>query len=200
MARSQKNKQTSKSKKQAARSVAWIKVVFAILVVGAFVAGLWYLKDSGAGASSDPATEFTQDGAGNSVNKFSSGANKKTIEVPVTATSDERDPLPVLAEEQWEFIEGLPSYSVEVEVNELPNADRRYLMQCGSFRKKSQAEELRATIAFQGMESQVLESKGSKGIWYRVVLGPYESKRDAERDRHTLRSARVNRCQIWNWD
>ena len=73
-------------------------------------------------------------------------------------------------------------------------------MQCGSFRKQSQAEELKATIAFQGLESQVLESEGSKGIWFRVVLGPYESKRDAERDRHALRSARINRCQIWNWD
>jgi cell division protein FtsN len=119
---------------------------------------------------------------------------------PAKSINDEKDPLPVLKEEDWEFIEGLPSYSVEVEVDELPNADRRYLMQCGSFRKQSQAEELKATIAFQGLESQVLESEGSKGIWFRVVLGPYETKRDAERDRHALRSARINRCQIWNWD
>ncbi len=186
VARSQKKKQPPRKNKQAPHVMAWVKVALAILVVCAFVAGLWYLKD----ATGDDASESSE--------------NEQVIiessNVPVKSINDEKDPLPVLGEEDWEFIEGLPSYSVEVEVDELPNSDRRYLMQCGSFRKQSQAEELKATIAFQGLESQVLESEGSKGIWFRVVLGPYESKRDAERDRHSLRSARVNRCQIWNWD
>jgi len=186
VARSQKKKQPQNKKKQAAQSVAWIKVVLAILVVSIFVAGLWYLKDAG---DSDASLRLQNN-----------DVVAETESVPATSIEDEKDPLPVLGEEDWEFIEGLPSYSVEVEVDELPNSDRRYLMQCGSFRKQLQAEELKATIAFQGLESQVLESKGSKGIWFRVVLGPYETKRDAERDRHSLRSARVNRCQIWNWD
>lgn len=186
VARSQKKKQPLRKKKPAPQAVAWVKVVFAILVVSTFVAGLWYLKDVTGGDASG-SSETTQ-------------APVDSTNVPVQSINAEKDPLPVLEEEDWEFIEGLPSYSVEVEVDELPNSDRRYLMQCGSFRKQSQAEELKATIAFQGLESQVLESKGSKGIWFRVVLGPYETKRDAERDRHALRSARINRCQIWNWD
>jgi len=186
VARSQKKKQPPRKKKQAPQTIAWIKVAFAILVVSAFVAGLWYLKD----ATGDDAIESSENDQ-----VIVDGVN-----VPTKSMKDEKDPLPVLGEEDWEFIEGLPSYSVEVEVDELPNSDLRYLMQCGSFRKQAQAEELKATIAFQGLESQVLESKGSKGIWFRVVLGPYESKRDAERDRHALRSARINRCQIWNWD
>lgn len=187
VARSQKKKQPQKKKKQAPQSVAWIKVVLAILVVSVFVAGLWYLKDAGGNDVSEP------------LQNDEVFAEREGVPA-TTSIEDEKDPLPVLGEEDWEFIEGLPSYSVEVEVDELPNSDRRYLMQCGSFRKQLQAEELKATIAFQGLESQVLESKGSKGIWFRVVLGPYETKRDAERDRHSLRSARVNRCQIWNWD
>lgn len=186
VARSQKKKQPLRKKKPAPQAVAWVKVVFAILVVSAFVAGLWYLKDVTGGDASG-SSETAQ-------------APVDSTNVPVQSINVEKDPLPVLEEEDWEFIEGLPSYSVEVEVDELPNSDRRYLMQCGSFRKQSQAEELKATIAFQGLESQVLESKGSKGIWFRVVLGPYDTKRDAERDRHALRSARINRCQIWNWD
>ncbi|MFT6329052.1 MAG: cell division protein FtsN [Bermanella sp.] len=180
VARSQKKKQPPKNKNQATQSVAWFKVVIAILVVSGFVAVLLYLKDAG---NSDAGTPLQNE--------------QDNIARPIEG---EKDPLPVLEEEHWEFIEGLPAYSVEVEVDELPNADRRYLMQCGAFRKESQAQELKATIAFQGLESQVLDSKNSKGIWYRVVLGPYESKRDAERDRHSLRSARVNRCQIWNWE
>ncbi|AEP30999.1 SPOR domain-containing protein [Brumicola nitratireducens] len=186
VARSQKKKQPPRKKKQAPQAVAWVKVVLAILVVSVFVAGLWYLKD----ATGDDASKSSE----------SAQAPVDSANAPAKSINDEKDPLPVLKEEDWEFIEGLPSYSVEVEVDELPNSDRRYLMQCGSFRKQSQAEELKATIAFQGLESQVLESEGSKGIWFRVVLGPYETKRDAERDRHALRSARINRCQIWNWD
>jgi cell division protein FtsN len=180
VARSQKKKQPPKNKNQTTQSVAWFKVGIAILVVSSFVAVLFYLKDAG---NSDAGTPLQNE--------------QDNIARPIES---EKDPLPVLEEEHWEFIEGLPAYSVEVEVDELPNADRRYLMQCGAFRKESQAQELKATIAFQGLESQVLDSKNSKGIWYRVVLGPYESKRDAERDRHSLSSAGVNRCQIWNWE
>ena len=177
---SQKKKRPPKNKRQATQFVAWFKVALAILVVSGFVAVLLYLKDAGS-SSTGSALQNKQD----------------DIARPI---EDEKDTLPVLEEEHWEFIEGLPAYSVEVEVDELPNADRRYLMQCGAFRKESQAQELKATIAFQGLESQVLESKNSKGSWHRVVLGPYESKRDAERDRHSLSSAGVNRCQIWNWE
>jgi cell division protein FtsN len=196
VARSQKKRQAPKKRKRSTQSVAWFKVALAILVVSGFVAVLWYLNDAGDNDASNTLQNEQNATTSNTV------TDNKSITSNVSARSveDERDPLPVLGEEQWEFIEGLPAYSVEVEVDELPNSDRRYLMQCGSFRKQSQAQELKATIAFQGLESQVLESKGSKGIWYRVVLGPYETKRDAERERHSLRAARVNRCQIWNWD
>ncbi len=204
VARSQKKRQPTKKRKPA-QSVAWFKVVLAILVVASFVAGLWYLKDAGSSSSenaayADSEADAQQNGAASNVveSDDDSGTDAENSDVP--SFEKEKDPLPMLAEEEWEFIEGLPSYSVEVDVAELPSSDRRYLMQCGSFRKQSQAEELKAKIAFQGLESQVLESKGSKGIWFRVVLGPYETKRDAERARHALRSAKVNRCQIWNWD
>jgi cell division protein FtsN len=196
VARSQKKKQNPKKKKQATQTIAWFKVALAIVIVSSFVIGLWFLKDAGG---DDAGTDQVSETAKTTNDKGATSEEGLVGELSVQAQSDEKDPLPVLGEEEWEFIEGLPSYSVEVEVDELPNSDRRYLMQCGSFRKQTQAEELKAKIAFQGMESQVLESKGSKGIWYRVVLGPYETKRDAERDRHSLRSARVNRCQIWTW-
>ncbi len=73
-------------------------------------------------------------------------------------------------------------------------------MQCGSFRKQGQAEELKARIAFQGFEAQVRPSEGSSGRWYRVIIGPYESKRLAEKQRHTLQRAKINGCKIWLWN
>jgi cell division protein FtsN len=45
----------------------------------------------------------------------------------------------------------------------------------------------------------VRKSSGTNGIWYKVILGPYENKRAAERNKHTLQNAKINGCQIWLW-
>ncbi len=192
VARSQK-KRKPPTRKKPKHNVAWFKVLLAILVVAAFVAGLWYLKDMEGNNANDTATELSE------------GSVPDIKEVPVnqSATStnqEDEDALPEMGEEEWEFIEGLPEYSVEVDVGEMPNADKRYLMQCGSFRSKAQADELKAKIAFQGYESQVLRSEGSNGAWFRVVLGPIQPKRRAERMRHALGAANVNGCKIWAWN
>ena len=73
-------------------------------------------------------------------------------------------------------------------------------MQCGSFRQQDRADEMRAQLALQGIESQVRPSNGKNGLWYRVVLGPYDYKRDAEIDRHVAQRIGIGTCQIWFWD
>ena len=90
----------------------------------------------------------------------------------------------------------MPGYEVEVDA-EVATSDRRYLMQCGSFKIFDQADSMRAQMAFVGLEPQI---RGSKSGWYRVILGPYPSKRDAERDRHVLQRAKINSCEIWTWN
>ena len=107
---------------------------------------------------------------------------------PVAPTQES---LPELPEEEWEYIKTLPGYEVEVEVREQEKSDKRYLMQCASFRTRAQAEEMKAKIAFQGLEALIRHSTGSNGDWFRVILGPYESKRDAEKAKHSLRKACV---------
>jgi len=101
--------------------------------------------------------------------------------------------------EEWQYMKELPQKRVEVEVPEIKQETRPYLMQCGSFRSRSQAEELKAMIAFQGLSSQVRESNGKNGTWFRVILGPYERKRLAEKDRHLLARGKIRSCQIWFW-
>jgi cell division protein FtsN len=112
----------------------------------------------------------------------------------------ENDILPDIQAEEWEFINSLPEHTVEIEQKEQDKPTGRYLMQCGSFKNNGQAQELKANIAFQGLEAQVRPSKGSSGLWYRVILGPYDSKRVAEKQRHTLQRAKINGCKIWNWN
>lgn len=108
--------------------------------------------------------------------------------------------LPELPQEEWEYIRTLPGYEVEVDVAEQEKSDKRYLMQCASFRTRAQAEEMKAKIAFQGLEALIRSSTGSNGDWFRVILGPFDTKRDAEKAKHSLRKVNIATCQIWYWN
>ncbi|RUO63715.1 SPOR domain-containing protein [Pseudidiomarina insulisalsae] len=161
------------NRKAPQRQVPWGIVVLAIVLVVALVLGLRFI----AGGNPDaPAT---------------------TTEVPASTPQPTAEPIPEKPEERWQYIEELENLEVEVDVPERELGPPK-LMQCGSFRKQSDAERLRAAIAMQGLESKIYPSNG--GTWYRVVLGPYETKRAAEADRHTLQRANIHGCQIWNWN
>lgn len=167
------------SKKQAPpppqASLPWLRIVITLALVAGFGYFLWSIKGQ--------------------------APQQQTAQQPtVTKAQTEESQLPEIPEEEWEFIKSLPEYTVEIEQKEQEDSGVRYLMQCGSFRKQSQAEELKARIAFQGLEAQVRASQGTSGLWYRVILGPLESKRVAETNRHTLQRAKINGCKIWNWN
>ncbi|WP_299075031.1 SPOR domain-containing protein [uncultured Paraglaciecola sp.] len=161
-------------------SLPWLRIIITLTLVAGFGYFLWSIKGSAPENQSNEQTTV----------KSTSGAQ----------TSNEENSLPEIPEEEWEFIKSLPEFTVEIEHKEQDQPTVRRLIQCGSFRKNHQAQELKARIAFQGLEAQVRSSKGSSGIWYRVILGPYDSKRGAEKDRHTLQRAKVNGCKIWNWN
>ncbi|GAB3027078.1 SPOR domain-containing protein [Bowmanella dokdonensis] len=152
----------------------WLRIIITLALLGGFAFFLWTIKDSAE--SADPQGAAQQQPSG------------------------KPQPLPKPPEEKWEFIEVLPNQTVEVDVPDAQDDGIRWLMQCGSFRNPSQAEEMRARIAFVGLESQVRPSDGSNGRWYRVILGPYERKREAEKDRHAIRDTGITTCQIWNWN
>jgi cell division protein FtsN len=171
---SQRNAQSAPS------SIAWWRVILAFLILLGFAGGLYWLSQQPA-TDTLPATE----------QPAVTPASK-----PVKPVSDNDDPLPELPEEEWEFIKILPGYEVQVDAEAI-ESDKLYLMQCGSFKTFTQADRLRANMALAGLEPQI---RGSQNGWYRVILGPYESKRDAERDRHSLQRVQVNGCQIWFWN
>ncbi|MCW8109269.1 SPOR domain-containing protein [Alteromonas ponticola] len=154
-------------------ALPWVRLIVVVALLVGFVVFLWTIKDSA----------------------------KQKVDAPVSIDANkDKDDLPQLPEEEWEYIKSLPGYEVEVDVAEQEKSDKRYLMQCASFRTRSQAEEMKATIAFQGLESQIRPSTGANGEWFRVILGPFETKRDAERAKHTLRKVNIATCQIWFWN
>jgi cell division protein FtsN len=169
---------------------AWIKIAISLVIVGLFIFGLFRLQSINSSDEASDKNNSTEP----VLEKFEIINPDDSLEV---SEDNSQAPLPVLGEEEWAYIDSLPDYSVEVDATGPLESTKEYIMQCGSFRQNESAQELRAIIAFQGLESRILTSNGKNGLWYRVVLGPYERKRNAERHRHILRDANVNGCKIW---
>ncbi|MGL5433355.1 MAG: SPOR domain-containing protein, partial [Plesiomonas shigelloides] len=70
-------------------------------------------------------------------------------------------------------------------------SSQKWLVQCGAYRTSSQAEEVQATLAFQGIESNVRTSNS----WHRVVLGPYSSRAAADKQQSRLKGSGMS-CLI----
>lgn len=167
----------------------WVKVFTSLAVVALFVFGLYKLTSVDVSEDNNDELVVSED--------MPNDADANAMQPNDSLEQAELPELPVLEEEEWEYIDSLPDFSVEVDATGPLESDKDFIMQCGSFRTQNRAEELKAKIAFQGLESRVLTSNGSNGLWYRVVLGPYERKRNAERHRHQLRNSNINGCKIW---
>jgi len=123
----------------------------------------------------------------------------ETVIVPTVIKPKKTTELPELPEEKWTYVDELKSKQVEVGEYEVKKKGP-YKMQCGSFKTRKQAESLKAKIAFTGLEAQVGKSVGTSATWYKVYLGPYTKKRNAEKDKHKLKNNSVHGCKIWGWD
>lgn len=126
------------------------------------------------------------------------------VKEPISAKSRyQAVPAEEASDSDFNFHEMLENKTVEVPAEDSKpliknTTKKRYIMQCGSFRKKAQAESLRAQIALNGFEANINSTISKSGSrWYRVTLGPYESKRTAERERHQLERNNINHCRIW---
>ena len=176
--RKQPARRTSKAAAAKPRK-PWLLLTLTAGLIAGFAYFLWYLTQQ-------PAVN-TQVAAPVPVANTPAAPSKSKDELPQKPT-----------EEPYQYIKELENKEVKVEVTE-QKAGGPYQMQCGSFRVEQQAEAMKAKIAFVGFASQVRRTEGSNGVWYRVVLGPYESKRQATADRNRLRQQNINTCQIWNW-
>jgi cell division protein FtsN len=84
---------------------------------------------------------------------------------------------------RFDFYKVLPEQSIEVEAEPpetarptVETAAERYLLQAGSFRQREDADARRAELLLLGLEPRIEEARGDNGRWYRVYLGPFDSK------------------------
>ncbi|WP_411630371.1 SPOR domain-containing protein [Gilliamella sp. BG1] len=69
----------------------------------------------------------------------------------------------------------------------------KWLLQCGAFKDKSNADKLKAKLAMTGVSGNI-----SSGQLYRVTVGPYTSKKEADITLNLLNSNGINNCVISN--
>jgi hypothetical protein len=95
--------------------------------------------------------------------------------------SEESVPKP-----RFDFYTLLPEQTIDVELQpgevQRPRGSQpaapgeQYLLQAGSFRQREDADRRRAELLLLGLEPRVEEARGDNGLWYRVYLGPYDSR------------------------
>ncbi|MBU1618211.1 MAG: SPOR domain-containing protein [Gammaproteobacteria bacterium] len=124
-------------------------------------------------------------------------SQKTPVADPVTPViSSKKDDLPPKpAKEPYQYIEELENKEIQVTVEEL-EAKGPFLMFCGTYRANETAQQMKAKVAFAGYPSEVRRIEGKNGVFFRVTLGPYSSKRQAESDRSRLLRQKVADCRI----
>nr|WP_232350196.1 SPOR domain-containing protein [Gilliamella sp. W8145] len=72
--------------------------------------------------------------------------------------------------------------------------DSKWLLQCGAFKEKTNADTLKASLAMTGISGNITTSQQL----YRVTVGPYTNKTDAQKVLNTLKTNGINNCIISN--
>ena len=160
-------KRTPKKKASAKRPIPIAALLIAIILVAAGSYGLYFIT----------------------TNSEAKVAKQKTVNKKVTQPK----PKPKTPD----FIKEMENSDLQVEVKELEQKGP-YRMQCASLRNRDDAEALKAQIAFKtGMIANVDRTEGKNGVWYRVRIEPFETKRLAESANNKIRRAKMSRCQIY---
>lgn len=84
---------------------------------------------------------------------------------------------------RFDFYTVLPNQSLDLtsdvepaELRDQSQSSDLYLLQAGSFRNQQDADRRRGELALLGLEGSIERTSGANGIWYRVYIGPFESR------------------------
>ena len=152
----QRPRKTSARRKPAAkaRTMGW-QLYIAGLLSGVFLSFLLYL------GTLPPAIDT---------------ATQPTVQSQPPAKSEPPKP-------RFDFYTLLPEQAVErvaapADTASPPTAKNAefYLLQAGSFKQREDADRRRAELLLLGLEPNIEETNGDNGRWYRVYLGPFQSR------------------------
>ncbi len=123
-----------------------------------------------------------------------------TVEQKKTAIQADR------AKPVFDFYTVLPDRVVDVNVGNtsastnMPTTGKKqvfqkYLLQVGSFNNFSDADQLKAKLAFLGLEAKLAEANIKNSTWYRVQLGPFDSSSGLSKTKNLLIQNKIKYLQ-----
>ncbi len=106
----------------------------------------------------------------------------------------------------FDFYTVLPDREVAVVVDEggnngsiapleKPQTFQQYILQVGSFNNFADADELKARLAFLGLEARLAKASINNSIWYRVQLGPFQSSNGLSKTKNLLIQNKIKYLQ-----
>ena len=183
MAQARKTRRKSTPSQSSRPTPGWVWMLIGLLI-GLGVAAVLYIQ--GADRSVDLQALFS--------------APESTTDAPArTPTPIERERAPAADEPRFRYYELLPEDEVRVPRREreapppgppasaAPAPEDPVILQTGSFRRFTQADEMKARLSLLGLDPQVHEVQIQGETWYRVHLGPFD---DEDRIRQTLERLR----------
>ncbi|WP_294612747.1 SPOR domain-containing protein [uncultured Gilliamella sp.] len=78
-------------------------------------------------------------------------------------------------------------------VSKADSMTNKWLLQCGAFKDKTNADALKAKLAMFGINSNIISEQ-----LYRVTVGPYTSKNEADKAMNSLKNNGIDNCIIFN--
>ncbi|MDF1644148.1 MAG: SPOR domain-containing protein [Pseudomonadales bacterium] len=174
-----KKGKTRQKKKNSAKNQATPWRNFAAgLVVGVILGPLLYL----AIVADRPDTPVAQAAQPDTKEQSSD----KTAKNPTTSLKKLKNQI------EFTFYDKLPKQQTKIDLSPEPARDsksstQRYMLQAGSFRKLSDADQLRADLIMKGLSNTKINSVTRSGsTWHRVQIGPFDSKRVMNQARNIL--------------
>lgn len=101
---------------------------------------------------------------------------------PAATTEEPQEAAP---RPRFDFYTLLPEQTIDVEVDPaevtapregVTTSGEVYLLQAGSFRQREDADRRRAELLLLGLQPEIEETSGDNGRWFRVYLGPFDSR------------------------
>jgi len=73
-----------------------------------------------------------------------------------------------------------------------PDKAKQYILQVGSFQNLSDAEKLKANLAFLGIQADIQRVTVNNQAWHRVRTGPYRDKKQLYQNQKTLKQNNID--------
>ncbi|MEO0442584.1 MAG: SPOR domain-containing protein [Pseudomonadota bacterium] len=125
-------------------------------------------------------------------NQQRAGSSRNSSTPPLAEPKTNKPPQP-----RFDFYEILKERELEVpdrsaEITAATPENTVYYLQVGSFRRQNDADALRAKLLLANLETAIEEASSKGERWYRVVVGPFQSRSAMAKARSVLASNQLS--------